>query len=156
MPNLESQCVLHFEFQGQKLLRLYQNTYILLFCIDLSSKQYGGLWFNRTDLPLFQNISIKIYTNFFLSSRGYNFKINYLKDKMRHGMWVHILLNNLASSPLQHEYYFWHRKSKYYEKAVEFYPEILSLKFLCNQIIKIIGLILYDMFVVTIVFFFYC
>ena len=98
MPNLESQCVLHFEFQGQKLLRLYQNTYILLFCIDLSSKQYGGLWFNRTDLPLFQNISIKIYTNFFLSSRGYNFKINYLKDKMRHGMCVHILLNNLASS----------------------------------------------------------
>ena len=54
MPNLENQRVLHFEFQCQKLLRLYHNTYILLFCIDLS-------------LPLFQNMSLKSYTNVFLS-----------------------------------------------------------------------------------------
>ena len=33
-----------------------------------------------------KNISVKNCTNFFLSSGGYNFKINYLKDKMRHGM----------------------------------------------------------------------
>ena len=43
MPNLENQCVLHFEFQCQKLLRLHHNTYILLFCIDLSTKPYQGL-----------------------------------------------------------------------------------------------------------------
>ena len=30
MPNLENQRVSHFEFQCQKLLRLYDNTYILL------------------------------------------------------------------------------------------------------------------------------
>ena len=35
---------------------------------------------------------------FFLSSGGYSFTINYLEDKMRHGMWVYILLSNLASS----------------------------------------------------------
>ena len=121
MSNLENQRVLHFAFQCQNLLKLYHNTYILLFYIDLSTKPYRGLWFNRTNLPLFQAMSVKIYTNFFLSSGGYNFKINYLKDKMRHRMWVHLLLNNLAPSPLQHEYYFWHRTSKCYEKA-----EILS------------------------------
>ena len=103
---LGNQRVLHFEFLCQNLLRLYHNTYILLFCIDSYTKRYRGLWFNPTHLPLFQNMSAKIYTNFFLSSGGYNFKINYLKDKMRRRMWVHILLNNLASSPLQHEYYF--------------------------------------------------
>ena len=116
MPNLENQLVLHFEFQCQRLSRLYHNTYILLFCIDFSTKRSRVLWFNRTHPPLFQNISVKIYTNFSL------------KDKMRHGMWVHILLHNLASSPLQHEYYFWHRGSKCYEKAVKFYPEILEFK----------------------------
>ena len=99
MPNLENQCVLHFEFQCQKLLRLHHNTYILLFCIDLSTKPYQGLWFNGTHLPLFQKLSVKIYSIFFLSSGGSNFKINYLKDKMRYGMWVHILQNNLALSP---------------------------------------------------------
>ena len=75
------------------------NTYILLFCIDLSTKPYQGLWFNGTHLPLFQKLSVKIYSIFFLSSGGSNFKINYLKDKMRYGMWVHILQNNLALSP---------------------------------------------------------
>ena len=128
MPNLENQCVLYFEFQCQKLLRLYHNTYILLFCIDLSTKAYRVLWFNKTHLPLFQKMSVKIYTNFFLSSQRYNFKTNYLNDKMRYGMWVHILLNNMVSSPLEHEYYFWHRRSKCYEKSVKFYPEIFEFK----------------------------
>ena len=77
----------------------YMNNCILLFCIDLSTKPYQSLWFNGTHLPLFQNMSIKIYYIFFLSSGGCNFKINYLKDKMRYGMWVHILLNNLVLSP---------------------------------------------------------
>ena len=85
MPHLENQRVLHFEFQCQKLLRLHHNTYILLFCIDLSTKPCRGLRFNQTHLSLFQNMSVKIYTNFFLYL-GYNFKIIYLKDKMRHGM----------------------------------------------------------------------
>ena len=103
-------------------------TIILIFSYSLMfSKPFRGLWFNQTHLSLFQNISIKIYTNF-LSSGGYNFKINYVKDKMRHGMWVHIMLNGLASSPLQHKYYFWHRKSKSYEKTVKFYPEIFQFK----------------------------
>ena len=31
-------------------------------------------------------MSVKIYSNFFLSSGGSNFKIEYLKDKMRYGM----------------------------------------------------------------------
>ena len=91
-----------------------------------STKPHQALWFNLTHL-LFQNMSVKIYT-IFLSSGGYNFKINYLKGKLRHGIWVYILLNNLASSPLQHEYYFWHRRSKCYEKAIKFYPEIFEFK----------------------------
>ena len=129
---LGNQSVLHFEYQCQKLLRLYHNTYVLLLYIDLSTKSYRGLWFNRTHLPLFQKMSVKIYTIFFLSLELYNFKINYLKDKIRHGMWVDILLNNLASSPLQLELYFWHRKSKYYEKEVKFCPEIFE----CNVFVR--------------------
>ena len=86
------------EFQCQTLVRLHHNTHMLLFCIDLSTKSYQGLWFNGTHLPLFQKISVKIYSNFFFSSGDPHFKTNYSKDKMRHGMWVHILLNNLASS----------------------------------------------------------
>ena len=58
----------------------------------------------------------------------YDFKINYLKDKMRHGMWVHILLKNLASFPMQHKYYFWHRRSKCYEKTVNFHLVIFEFK----------------------------
>ena len=73
-------------------------------------------------------MSIKIYTNFLLSLERYNLKINYLKDKMRHGMWVRILLKNLASSPLQQGYYFWHRRSKCFEKAVKFYSETFEFK----------------------------
>ena len=80
MPNLENQYILHFELQSQKLLRLYHDTYILLFCINFSTKQCQGFWFNRTHLPLFENMSVKIYTNFFSSSGGYNFKFNHLKD----------------------------------------------------------------------------
>ena len=53
-------------------------------------------WFNRTHLPLFQNMSVNIYYNFSLSSGGSKFKINDLNDIMRYGMWVNILLNNLA------------------------------------------------------------
>ena len=128
MPDLGNQRVLHSEFQCQKLLRLYHNTYILLFCIALSVKPYQGSWFNQTHLPLFQKMSVKIYTNFFLSLERYNFKLNYFKDKIRHWIWVHILLNNLASSPSQQEYYFCHRRSKCYEKAVKFHPEVFEFK----------------------------
>ena len=103
-------------------------SYTKIYMSFYSTKPYWSLWFNRTHLPLFQNMSLKVYSNFFLSSGCYNFKINYLKDNMRHKMWVHILLNNLAPSPLQHEYYFWHRRSKSYEKAVKFYPEKFKLK----------------------------
>ena len=117
MANLENQRVLYFEFQGRKLLRLYHNTYTLLFGIDLSTKRYQGLWFNRTHPPFFQNMSVKIYTNFFSSAGGYSFKINFLKDNVRPRIWVHILLKSLTSSPLQHEYYFWHRRSKCYWKS---------------------------------------
>ena len=92
MPKLKNYFVLHFVFHCQKLLKLYHSTYILLFCIDLSTKLYQDLLFNWTHLPLFQNMSVKIYTNFF----------NYLEGKMRHGMWVHMLLNNLASFSLRH------------------------------------------------------
>ena len=52
-PNLENQRVLHFEFQCQKLLWSYHNTYILLFCIYLSTKLYQCLGFSWTHLPLF-------------------------------------------------------------------------------------------------------
>ena len=128
MPNLENQRVLHFAFQCQTLLRLYHNTYILLFCIDLSIKPCRSLWFNQTHLLLFQNMPLKTYANFFLSSGGYNLKINYLKDKMRQGIWVPILLKTLVLSPLQHKYYFWQRRSKCYEKAVKIYPEIFEFQ----------------------------
>ena len=108
-----------------KLLSVYHNMHILLFCIDLSTKPYLGLWFNHA---IIFKMSVKIYTNFFLSLERYNFKINYLIGKMRCGMRVHNLLNNLVSSPLQHEYYFWHSRSKCYEKVVKFYPEIFEFK----------------------------
>ena len=119
-----------------KLLRLCHNTNILLFCIDLSTKAYQGLWFNRTHLQLFRNMAVKIYTNFFIFSNYRISKINYLIDKMRYGKWVHILLNNLASPPLQHKYYFWHRRSKCYQKAVKFYPEIFEFKVRSKRGIK--------------------
>ena len=91
MLNLESQCVLNFQLQCQKLLSLCHNTYILLFCIDLSTKPYIGVYDLITHPPLFQNMFVKIYTSFFLSLGGYNIKINYLKIK-----WD----MNLESSPL--------------------------------------------------------
>ena len=128
MLNLENQCVLHYEFQCQKLSTLYHNIHISLLCIDLSTKPYQGLSFNQTHLPLFQKMPIKMYTIFFLSIEHYNFKINCLKDKMRHAMWVHIFLDNLTSSPFQHEYYFWHSRSKCHEKVVKFYPAIFQFK----------------------------
>ena len=113
--------------QCQALLKLYRNTYILLFCIDLLCiKPCQVLWFDRTHLPLFRNMLVNICSIFFLSSRFSNFKINYLKDKMRYGMWVHILLNNLASS----------------HNNASIILRYLSLKFSCEQIIKAIGLIL--------------
>ena len=64
-------------------------------------------------------MSIKIYSNFFLSGDS-NFKINYLKDKMGYRMWVHILLNNLVLL-LAYEV-------KCYEKTVKFYPGIFEFK----------------------------
>ena len=128
MLKLENQRVLHFEFQSQKLLSLYHNTYILLFCIYLSTKPCRGLWFNRTHLPLFQNMSVKIYINFFLTSEGYNFKINYLKNKMRHGMWVHILLNNLASTHWNARITFGTGDQNAMKKTVKFYLEIFEFK----------------------------
>ena len=66
--------VLHFEFHCQKLLRLYHNTYIHLFYIDLSTKPYQGLWFNWTHLLLFPNMSVKIYSTFFLIFRRLQLK----------------------------------------------------------------------------------
>ena len=52
-----------------------------------------------THLRLFQNMSLKNYADFYWSLGGNNFKIDCLKCKMRYGMCVHILLNNLESSP---------------------------------------------------------
>ena len=72
MPNLENQGVLHFEFRCQKLLSLYHNTHILLAGVDLSTKLYHGLRFNRPHLSSFQNMSVKIYDNVFLYLGGYN------------------------------------------------------------------------------------
>ena len=149
--------VFNFEFQCQKLLRSYHNTYILfllLFCIDLSTKPDGGLWFNRTHLPLFQKMSVKIYTNYILTSRGYNFKINYLKDKMRYEMWVYILLNKLVSSPLQQGISFGTESQNAIEKQYNFILRYLNLKFFCDEIIKAISLIFrHNMFGINFVLF---
>ena len=121
---------------------LYHNICILLFCIDLSTKPYRGLWITRTHLPLFQIMSVKIYTNFFLFSGGFNFKTNnYLKGKMRKGIWVHILLNNLALSPLRHRYYFWRRRSKCYENPGTFYSEIFEFKVFLRDVICLVSLL---------------
>ena len=128
MPNLENQCVLYFPFQWEKLLRLYHNTYFLLLCIYLCTKSYLGLWFNQTHYLLLQNISVKIYTTFFLSSGGYNFKINWLNDKIKHGMWVHILLNNLVWSPWKTGITFGIGGQNSMKKAVKIDPEIVSFK----------------------------
>ena len=117
---------------------LYHNICILLFCIDLSTKPYRSLWITRTHLPLFQIMSVKIYTNFFLSSGGFNFKTNnYLKGKMRKGIWVHIL----ALFPLQHGYYFWHRRSKCYENPGTFYSEIFEFKVFMRDVICLVSLL---------------
>ena len=102
---------------------VYTIIIILLICIDLSIKQYD-LTKHISHYFKYIYISTEIYIDFFLSSGGYNFKSNYLKDKMRSRMWAHMLLNNLLSSPLQSNYYFWHRRSKCYEKTVKFYQEI--------------------------------
>ena len=108
MLNLEHHCLLHFEFQRQSCFG-----YNLILIFSYSAQIYLQNCVGVYDLieyiskSLFQNMSIKIYTNLFLYSGGYNLKTNYLKDKMRHGTWVYTLLNNLVSSPLQHKYYFW-------------------------------------------------
>ena len=66
------------------------------------------------------------YTIILISSY---FALIYLqKDKMRYRIWVHIMLNNLASSPLQQDYYIWHRRSKCYEKTVKSYLERSGFK----------------------------
>ena len=141
MPTLENQCVLHFEFQCQTFLRLYHNTLISLILLRFTDKHYRvyrGLWFNRTHLPLFQNMSVTIYIIFFLSSAGYDFKINYLIVKMRHGMWVDNLLNNLASSIFKRIHSIYQNAMK---KTVKFYLEIFEFEVFV-PIIKIIGSIL--------------
>ena len=97
-----------WKINASYILNLYHNTYILFFYIDLSTKLQWGWWFNWTHLLLFQNMSVKIYNNFFLFS-GFNFKIDYLKEKMNVSPY---LLNELTSSVLQHRYYVWQRRSK--------------------------------------------
>ena len=73
------------------------NTYILLFSIDSSTKLYRVYDLTKLISRYFKvSKTLKIYTNFFVSSVDYDFKIDYLKHKMRHGMGVNILLNNLA------------------------------------------------------------
>ena len=111
--------------------------------MDLSTKPYRNVWFNRTHLPLFQNMSVKIYTNFSLSSGGYNFIFNYLKHKMKNRMWVHILLSNLTSSPLQQEYFtFGTGGQNAMTKQLTFILRYLGFKGSCDQKIKAIALIL--------------
>ena len=51
-------------------------------------------------------------------------------------MWVHILLNNLASSPLQQKYYFWQRSQNAVKKQWKVILRYLSLQFSCDKIIK--------------------
>ena len=73
IPNLESHCILNFDFQCQILLRLYNSTYIPLFCIDLSTKLYQGLWFNLTHpSPIISKYACKNLYQFFLIFRSYN------------------------------------------------------------------------------------
>ena len=91
MPNLENQRVLHFSssakrFRGYTMILIssYSAYIYLQNCIsvyDLIEHVYDLI-----ELPLFQKMSVKIYTNFFLSSERYKFKINYSNDTMRHGM----------------------------------------------------------------------
>ena len=92
--------------------------------------------------PVISKYVRKTYTNFFW------------KDKMRHGIWVHILLHNFASSSLQDEYYFWHRASNTMKKQQSFILRYWSLKFYCEEIIQTIGLTLWcNMFGVIVVLF---
>ena len=51
--------------------------------------------------PVISKYVRKILYLFFLSSGVYNFKVNYLKNKMRHEIWVLISLKNWASFLLQ-------------------------------------------------------
>ena len=73
-------------------------------------------------------MSVKIYTNFFLSSGGYNFKINYLKVKMRHEcefiscltIWRHPSCNTSIT--------FGAGGQNAMKRAVKFYPETSEFK----------------------------
>ena len=126
MSNLENQRVLHFEFQ--KLLRLYHNNCILLFCIDLSRKPYWGLWFNRTH-----------HTIYILNVNSYCWTV-----------WHHPHCNKSITCGT--------RDQNTTKKKQNLICRYLRLKFLCDQATTILGLILWEnIFGVTIeLFFFYC
>ena len=72
-------------------------------------------------------MSVKVYTNFFLSPGGYNLKISYLKDKMRHNVSSY-LAEQYGVILIATRVLLCHRRSKYYEKLVKFYPEISKFK----------------------------
>ena len=123
MPNVENQCLLHFELQCQKLLRFYHNTYILLFWRFIYKTVSGFM----------------IYAIFFLSLGGFNFKIDYLKDKMRRGMWVRIFgvihIVTRVTLLAQDVKMLW-------KISNIFILRYLSLNFSCDGTIKTVGLIL--------------
>ena len=76
------------KINASSILSPIANTYIPLFCLDLSTKLCQGLWFNGTRSVISKYVR-KIILFVFLSSGDCNFTINYLKYKMRYGMWVH-------------------------------------------------------------------
>ena len=67
---------------------------------------------------------------FFLSSGGYNFKINCLKEIRNKSSY---LADQFDVIPIAIECYFWLSRSKCYEKAVTFYPEIFEFKVFVRQ-----------------------
>ena len=88
-------------------------------------KDICSAWISRTSTEFFFSSQIDVSSD--VSKRPKN-KIDLVLFYREHfyGFWESVLLSNLTSFPLQHEYYFWHRRSKCYEKAVKFYPEIFE------------------------------
>ena len=73
---------------GLKFLGQVPKVVGVMYTIILKSSCSAHIYLqtHRTYLPLFQNMSVKIYPNFFLTFSLTLIKTNYLKDKMRHGM----------------------------------------------------------------------
>ena len=150
---VQNQRVLHFEFQCQNLLRLYHNTYISLFYIDLFSK--WSLWFMSSRyfkicpqkfIPIFRSHQEALTSKLIILKIKWDTECEFMSCLT---IWRHPHSNTSITFGIGGRNAM---KKQCYENVILRY---LSLKFSWNQIIKAIGLILrHNMFGVPIKFFY--